>query len=97
MEFPENQLRDPPKTIGKLKGVPVIHMRTKGGYHIVRVKGQRIPSGVGPNKRIALFIAQKNEPEMVFTELSKSEHGDVATFEHLLPRYEAVTALLRKP
>jgi len=71
---------------------------TKGGLHLViAVRNSKAETlGVGPHRAVARFIAQKKEPKLTLTELSKADHVDEAHFRHLLPKYEALTAEYRR-
>jgi hypothetical protein len=87
------------KRIGKLKGKPVIEIKTTGGFHMVvtsNESGGFETLGTGPHKAVARHIAQKREPEIEWVELSKSDHVDPAHFQHLLPEYETLTNRLRE-
>lgn len=81
------------KQIGKIKDLPVWELATTGGLHlIVAMRGGRIETlGTGPHRAVARHIAMKREPDLVLTELSKSDHVDVEHFQVLLPEYEALT------
>lgn len=83
------------KKVGKAKDKDLWHVKTKGGLHvIVDYLGKVV--GSGPHRAVARHIAQRFEPDAVWTELSKSDHYDVSDFQHLLPEYEALTAEMRK-
>lgn len=86
------------KTVGKLDGDAIVELATKGGLHlIVRAKrGKTETLGAGAHRAISRFIAEKREPNIQWTELSKSEHIPVEHFQHLLPRWEAITDDLRR-
>ncbi len=85
------------KKIGTLKGRPVIELATTGGLHlIVMSKADGIETiACGPHKAVARHIAKKKHPEIVFSELSKSDWVDPACFQHLLPQWETVTDRIR--
>lgn len=87
------------KKIGMLRGKPVIHLKTTGGFHLIvsmNDSGGFETLGTGPHAAISRHIAEKREPEISWTELSKSDYVPVEHFQHLLPEYEAVTDQIRK-
>jgi hypothetical protein len=69
------QLKDKPRKIGDLKGEPVFQVETKGGLFLIMAKSTGRPRtlGVGPHPATARHIAEKDFPEVNFTELAKSE------------------------
>lgn len=79
--------------IGTLDGHPVMEVGLKGGLHIVcSVRGPKIDYlGVGPHRAVARFLAKKRKPMLNITALSKADWVDPASFQHLVPRYEAMT------
>lgn len=81
------------KNIGSLKGRPVIEIGLKGGYHLIcSLKGGSVEYlGAGPHRAVARHIAKKRAPDMMITEISKSDHVDTAHFVHLVPHYEGMT------
>lgn len=81
------------KKIGTLDGNPVIEVVTTGGFHMVVVakSGGVRTLGTGPHKVVARYIAEKRNPSIKLTELAKSDWVPAETFQHLLPRYEALT------
>lgn len=83
------------KKVGTAKGKDVWHVKTKGGLHLITDAGGRL-LGSGPHRSVARFLAQKFEPDVVFTELSKSDHYDYDDFKHLVPEYEELTERMRK-
>lgn len=89
------QLAGRPKRIGTWKGKDVFEAVTKGGYHLVVGPGCE-PYGSGPHRAIARQIALRNSEGMKIDEMSKSESLPPEVFRHLLPKYEAVTAGLRR-
>lgn len=94
MNVPENQIVTKRK-VGKSNGKDVTYIKTVGGLHLV-VDHRGIVLGSGPHRGVARHIAKKMDSELTWTELSKSDHIDLAYFEHLLPEYEALTNQLRK-
>jgi len=87
----------PPRKIGLLKGRAVMHVRTKGGYHIVAApKGTAFETlGAGHHWVVAQHLAGRREPDIMWTELSKADHVDIRAYEYLLPEAEALTERLR--
>lgn len=80
--------------IGELDdGSPVMELGLKGGLHIVcSMRGPRIDYlGVGPHRAVARYLAKKRSPTMRITQLAKSDWVDPATFQHMVPKYEAIT------
>lgn len=83
--------------IGTLEGEPVVLFKTHGGFNLVMGKkdGKRTTLGTGPHPGLAKFIAKKNAPEMVMTEMSKSEIETLTKNEALVAKYEAVTRVFQ--
>ena len=99
MDLSKEQLAGKPKKVGTLGSKPVFALVTKGGYNLIVVpKGPTSYEtlAVGPHKAVAKHIAAKLNKEIKWTELSKSEDVDPASFAHLLPKYEQLTSELRK-
>jgi hypothetical protein len=87
------------KKVGKLHGKSVIEIKTTGGFHMVVAAnegGGFETLGTGPHKAVARHIAAKREPDIEWTELSKSDYVDPAHFQNILPEYEALTDTVRK-
>jgi len=86
------------KRIGTLRGQAVIEVKTTGGlYMVVCNKSGGIETlGTGPHRAVARFIAQKREPTLVVTELSKSDYLDEAAIRSVLAKYEQITDQLRE-
>ena len=63
------------KRIGTLHGQPVTEVLLKGGLHLVTAVKEGKPRviGAGPHRAVARWIAEKNEPDVQITELSKDE------------------------
>lgn len=93
MNIPESQIVLK-KKVGKSKTGDVTYLKTVGGLHLV-VNGRGTILGSGPHRAVARHLAQQFDPELQWTELSKSDHVDVAYFQHLLPEYEALTREFR--
>lgn len=87
------------KKIGLCKKGDVIYAKTKGGLHMVFIppSAGKKPEflGFGPHKAVARHIAEENEPDLMWTELSKSDHYAKEDFEHLLPEYREMTVQAR--
>ncbi len=81
------------KRIGSLDGKPVIEVLTSGGLYMVvcNKNGNLETLGTGPHRAVARFIAEKREPRLEITELSKSDFLDQASIDSVLPKYEALT------
>lgn len=79
--------------IGTLEGEPVVLYKTHGGFNLVmgRKGGKKVTLGTGPHPALAKVIAKKNAPDMVMTEMSKSEMDTIALNPVLVAKYEAVT------
>lgn len=82
------------KVIGKLKNIPVIQLKTTGGLCLI-VKATGDALGVGSHQGIARYIAEKKEPDIEWTEISKSDELPFECFEFLLPQYEEMTDMFR--
>jgi hypothetical protein len=83
------------KRVGKLKGQDVWYVKSKGGLHLVS-KGSGEVIGAASHRAIARHIAEKSEPDIEWTELSKSDHYAPSDFEHLIPTYEELTKRIRQ-
>ncbi len=86
------------KEIGRLGKDPVFKMRTKGGYHmVVCMKDKKVKTlGLGPLEDFALMMAEDRNPDMVVTELRKSDPSDREAYSHLVPRYNDLIDLFNK-
>lgn len=86
------------KKIGLLKGRPVVELVLKGGLHMVVTKedgGKTEILGTGPHRAVSRFIAEKNQPDIQWTELSKSNHLDPLAMASVLPEWIELTNILR--
>lgn len=65
------------KVVGHVKGTPVWKVVTTGGLNVIAMhKGAGIDVlSTGGHIAIAQYIAEQNEPDLVWTELSKSSDG----------------------
>jgi hypothetical protein len=83
------------KKVGICKKGEVMYAKTKGGLHMVFVapgEGKKPEFlGFGPHKAVARHLAEENEPDLEWTELSKSDHYNLEDFQHLLPEYRELT------
>jgi len=105
MENVETKLLEgPPVKVGKLGKKDVYQYKTKGGLYMVGVPkvGGMEMLGSGPHRAVARIVAEKNvskkdeSDDLVWTELSKSDHVDPANYEFILPEYEEFTSRIRK-
>lgn len=95
MKLSLNQMRGPAEVIGHIRsGGPVYKMFSKGGLAIVMSKEKVL--GTGPHIAIAKLVAQNNEPDLVITELSKSEDFSPELFRHLVPYWTSITKKINK-
>lgn len=87
-----------PKKVGLIGKKDLFQLKTKGGLYLLVAKKEKGFSivGSGPHRAIARHIATKNHDDVVFTELSKSDHIPVEHFTLILPQYEALTLKLQK-
>lgn len=83
------------KEVGRYRGDAVVELTTRGGLHMI-VRGGSKPEtlGVGSHRAIARHIAAKKK-EIEWTELSKAELLDPASFSDLLVKYESLTESIR--
>ncbi len=97
MQITMKEVEGKPRKLGTLKGRPVMHVRTKGGLHIIAApKGGSFETlGMAHHVAVAKHMAQRYEPDVVWTELSKSEHWDIRSYESLIPEAEQLTAQAR--
>jgi hypothetical protein len=96
MNVPSSQIEFK-KKVGKSDDKDVYHIKTTGGLHVVyKDEGKPTILGAGPHRAVARHLASKFDDRITWTELSKSDHYDVESFQHLLPEYEALTEAMRK-
>jgi hypothetical protein len=93
-----NQLKGKPKKVGKHDGRDVFALATKGGFNmIVAAKGQSFETlGAGPHPCVARNIADQKFKGITWTNLNKSDYVDFEAYEHLLPKYTAITDAIRR-
>lgn len=98
IDITSDQLDSAPEDIGSLHNDRVLHVETKGGFHLVVVKKSRGVEvlGHGPYRSVAVRVAQMREPRLIVSALNKSEDGILSAHELLLPRYIAETELIIK-
>lgn len=88
------------KRVGTLDEKPVHEVVTTGGLHlIVTAKGGDgfETLGVGPHRAISRHLADKRSQSRIkWTDLSKSDHVELADMAYLLPHWEQVTERVRK-
>lgn len=93
MKIPHSEITHK-KVIGQLHGKRVFYIRTRGGLHLVVVENGEILA-VGPHRAVTQHIAAKRNPDIKFTELSKSEFVDPDTIAFCLPEYQKLTDKFR--
>jgi hypothetical protein len=93
MKVPENQI-ELKKKVGQSNGKAITHIKTVGGLHLV-IDSKGSVLGSGPHRAVARKIATQFDPDIQWTELSKSEHVDLRAYEHLLPEWVDVTLAFR--
>jgi hypothetical protein len=97
MQIDRKEVEGQPRKLGTLKGRPVMHVRLKGGLHIIAAaKGMGHETlGMAHHVAVAKHMAQRYEPDVVWTELSKSEHWDIRLYQDMIPAAEELTARAR--
>ncbi len=97
MQIEKKQLAGKPKKVGDLDGRAVFSLVTKGGCHLlVAPKGTSFETlAVAPHRAVARHIAMKQHKSIKWQELSKGDWLDPKEFEHILPKYEALTKSLQ--
>ncbi len=86
--------------MGKLDGKDVFQLETKGGLFLVATledTGKPKVLAMAPHPGVSKHMAQAKKPEIAW-DLTKSEglysyDLPLESFAHLLPKYEALTAL----
>jgi hypothetical protein len=95
----DKYLDGPPQKIGTHGKDPIYQCKTKGGLYLIIKKGDNGKGfdvmATGPHRAVARHIAMKNFEDIVFTELSKSDHVGIENFALIIPEYEALTARLQ--
>jgi hypothetical protein len=95
MKVPTSEI-ETKKKVGKLGSKGVWMVKTRGGLFLIATDGGGEVIGSGPHRAVAKAIAQRRNPDLEWTELSKSEWVDPETFAHLMPKYESMTDDLRR-
>ncbi len=95
MQIPQAQIEQK-KKVGKVNGRDVYHFKTRGGLHLMTMGDRGRVIGSGSHRAVARVTAQKTEPNVVWSELSKSDHYALEELEHLIPKYTELTLELRK-
>ncbi len=88
------QFQIKPKRVGKLGEEDVFEAVTKGGLVVLATgNGTKLSKvlGVGPHTAIARLVAQKKEPELQITKLTKSQEGDLVHAAQIAPEYAQLT------
>lgn len=93
-EIPQDQI-EIKKKIGKAKGKDLWYVKARGGYHVVHKSDGEI-IGAGNHPAVARYIAEQHEPDLMWTELSKSDHYAYEDFAHLVPEAVELTGAFRK-
>lgn len=77
---------------------PVFEVGTIGGLHLhVRMLkgGASEILATSPHPAVGRHIAKKHAPTIIWTDLNKADDIAFRDFEHILPRYEALTQRAR--
>lgn len=73
---------------------------TKGGFNVVarvsKSSGKTTVLGCGSHAAIALHVAQKKEPNLVLTDLSKSDFVPTQAYIDRIPKWERITKALQQ-
>ncbi|WNM70335.1 hypothetical protein [Myxococcus phage Mx1] len=98
MEVDAKQLKQKPKKIGEIKGDPVFEVETKGGLYFVMTKSGGKPRilGTGSHKATARHIAERDNPDLNISELSKSEALDPQTLRQEVAKFLPLTRQMQK-
>ena len=87
------------RKIGSIHGKPVVEVVTGGGFHMVATQGEGNKLkilGTGPHRAVARWIAQKTEPDLEITELSKSDTLDIHAIGPEIARWERITKMFQE-
>ena len=97
MNISAKQLKGKPKKVGTHDGRDVFALATKGGWNmIVASKGKSFETlGVGSHACVARHIADQKFKDIAWTNLNKADYVPYEDYAHLLPRYEAITDVIR--
>lgn len=94
MDIDAKQLKGKPRKVGDLDGNAVFAAETKGGLHFIAMKkadGKTKTLGAGSHPAVARNIAEKSNPTLKITELSKSESLDPYTLRREVERCLPIT------
>ena len=94
MQITQNEIEFKRK-VGKSGTRDIYHVKTRGGLHVM-ARSDGTVLGAGPHRAVARHLAQKFEPDVVWEDLSKSDHVDFEAYAALLPKYEGITNTLRR-
>ena len=85
------------KIVGRLGTNKVFHILTTGGLHMIIV-AKSVPEtlGLGSHRCISRHLAQKREPNIVWTDLEKADFIPLEFYQDQLPKYEALTEEFRR-
>lgn len=98
MKIEAKQLKGKPKKVGQHDGRDVFALQTKGGFNmVVATKGEGFETlGAGPHPCIARHIANQKYKDINWTSLNKADFVPYEDYQHLLPKYEAITTAIRR-
>lgn len=83
------------KKVGRSKGRDLYYVKMRGGLHIIADDHGKAVS-FGPHRCVARHLAEEFEPDLEWSELSKSDYLDVESYQHLLPKYRDLSNRLRE-
>jgi hypothetical protein len=86
--------------VGKIGDSSIMAIGLMGGLHLVVKIDEKTKKyetlGTGPHRAVARFLAEKREPKIVWTALSKADHVPEEMFQFCLPKYVKLTERFRK-
>jgi hypothetical protein len=94
MKIPTNEIEFK-KAVGKVKGRVLWHVKTRGGLHLMALDGGEVV-GAASHRAVARHLAERQEPGLEWTELSKSEYYSFDDYAFLIPEAIEITNRLRK-
>jgi len=85
------------KRIGNLKESPIFEILTTGGLYlnVLGKGGGWEVIATGPHRAIARYISEQRYPNVIWTELSKSDWVDPRDFMPMVPKYQELTDRMR--
>lgn len=93
-EIPQDQI-EIKKKIGKSKNKDLWYIKARGGYHVIaKASGEIL--GAANHPAVARHIAEMHEPDLMWTELSKSDHYAYEDYAHLVDSAIELTNAFRK-